>query len=577
MRVKQTTGQLTLKAISGTYVVMLGMDLPKARCTGLLGFAIHRTDHTEDESYWLEGMKLFPSVVVDFQPGDKVSTRKHPIQAFTWYDLSAKPDHRYTYRVVALNGSPANPTPLETTEVTVNTETSTIPNGHEVYFNRGTAASQAYVTRFENKSPDKIGEAAFVWLSRGLHEALIGYCGRALNKDWALRVAAYEFTEPSFLKCLRKAHLRKASVKVIYHAREVDSTTIDSKGKKHTTQTGANRKAAADAAIKSLCKERLSPPKKAISHNKFIVLLHKKEPVAVLTGSTNFSMGGIFGHSNAVHVINDPAVAARYLKYWNELNKDDHKSVLGPELDGMCDVPVPPVPAANPPKGTTAVFSPRSGTEALDYYAALAGRAEGGLFMTFAFGMNPLFQDIYEKGKAALRFAVMEKAVLPRKDKVKQAAEEKRIIELRKMPENRFAIGGLIALNALEHWAAEKLSGQNVHVKFLHTKYMLVDPLGEDPVVVAGSANFSNASCDENDENMLVVRGDTRVADIYLGEFMRLYKHFAFRDWVRWAIDSGKLKQGEVPSPEYLDETDKWWRKWFGNTPQSHERQYFTK
>ena len=73
MRIRNTTGDLTVKAIAGTYVVVLGMDLPPARCEGLLGFAIHRTDHTENEAHWLEGMKLFPSVPVDFMPGDTVS------------------------------------------------------------------------------------------------------------------------------------------------------------------------------------------------------------------------------------------------------------------------------------------------------------------------------------------------------------------------------------------------------------------------------------------------------------------------------------------------------------------------
>ena len=58
---------------------------------------------------------------------------------------------------------------------------------------------------------------------------------------------------------------------------------------------------------------------------------------------------------------------------------------------------------------------------------------------------------------------------------------------------------------------------------------MLVDPLSRDPLVITGSANFSNASTKKNDENMLIIRGDTRVADIYLGEFMRLFNHFYFR------------------------------------------------
>ena len=62
---------------------------------------------------------------------------------------------------------------------------------------------------------------------------------------------------------------------------------------------------------------------------------------------------------------------------------------------------------------------------------------------------------------------------------------------------------------------------------------MLVDPLGDDPLVVTGSANFSQPSQRINDENMLVIRGDTRVADIYFGEFMRIFDHHYARYLVR--------------------------------------------
>ncbi len=580
MRVKKKNGNLTVQAIAGTRVVLLAMDMPKASCDGLLGFGIHRADHTENEAGWLEGMKVFSSVPVDFLPGSKVSTRKHPIQGFTWSDFSAKPGHDYTYRVVALNGEPADPQELVATEVEVSTEVNELENGHEVYFNRGAAASQAYVERFHDQSPDKVGDPAFVWLSRGLHEALIGYIERAKDSDWALRVAAYEFTEDSVLQALGEAaNKRKADVQIIYHAREVEdtaTTTVNGKKKTKTTQTGANRKAVADAKIKSLCTERLAPSKSDISHNKFIVLLHKNKPVSVLTGSTNFSKGGIFGHSNVLHVVNDAGVAQQYLHYWNELLNDPDKPTLRPVLDTMCSVPPPPLAKAIPAQGTTTIFSPRSAIDALEYYQALAARADQGLFMTFAFGMNALFQDVYRTISAPVRFALMEKAVLPQKDKAKQAAAEKAIKDLRMMVENRFAIGGVVPRNVLEHWADEKLTGLNVNVKYLHTKYMLVDPLSKDPIIVSGSANFSNASCNENDENMLIIRGDTRVADIYLGEFMRLYKHFAFRDWLTQALARGEIKEGEPLPVEFLDEKNHWWRAWFGKTGKSNERAYFS-
>jgi phosphatidylserine/phosphatidylglycerophosphate/cardiolipin synthase-like enzyme len=68
---------------------------------------------------------------------------------------------------------------------------------------------------------------------------------------------------------------------------------------------------------------------------------------------------------------------------------------------------------------------------------------------------------------------------------------------------------------------------------------MLVDPLDGDPLVVTGSANFSHPSQRVNDENMLVIRGDTRVADIYFGEFMRIFDHHYARYIVKKLRGSG--------------------------------------
>jgi phosphatidylserine/phosphatidylglycerophosphate/cardiolipin synthase-like enzyme len=66
-------------------------------------------------------------------------------------------------------------------------------------------------------------------------------------------------------------------------------------------------------------------------------------------------------------------------------------------------------------------------------------------------------------------------------------------------------------------------------VSYIHSKILLRDPLGADPIVVTGSANFSVASTTGNDENMLVIRGNRRVADIYFTEFNRLFNHYYFR------------------------------------------------
>jgi hypothetical protein len=59
MRKAISKNGFTLNIVAGMHVVILGMDLKKEDCKGLMGFAIHRTDHDEEEAYWLKGMKTF--------------------------------------------------------------------------------------------------------------------------------------------------------------------------------------------------------------------------------------------------------------------------------------------------------------------------------------------------------------------------------------------------------------------------------------------------------------------------------------------------------------------------------------
>ena len=82
MRKKKTKGDLSVQAIAGTHVVLLGMDFPEQNCPGLLGFALRREDHTEGEKYWLSGYKTFKSVEPFGPPLDwyvnSITTRWRP-------------------------------------------------------------------------------------------------------------------------------------------------------------------------------------------------------------------------------------------------------------------------------------------------------------------------------------------------------------------------------------------------------------------------------------------------------------------------------------------------------------------
>lgn len=576
MRVLKKTKSLSVRAIAGTHVVILAMNMTEKDCEGLLGFAIHRTDHEAEESYWLQGMRTF----AETDPGNsqrlKFSSREHPFQDFIWSDYAVQEGRKYTYRIVALKGAPRQLESFAEVKVAITTE-SQADDDHNVYFNRGAASSQEYSRRFGNRRPGEDGgddDPAWRWLSRGAHEAMLNFIARAKSSAWGLRVCAYEFRLPSVANAVKAAVDRGADVEVIYDGSK-------------PFPADENRQVVGEAGIADICIERIPQPM-AIPHNKYIVLLKGKKPVATLTGSTNFSHGGVFGQSNVVHIVEDPQVASWYFDHWKFLADNPKKSVLAPRNTSSHEL-------ANglPPKGTTTVFSPRDSLDALEYYFKLAGGAKDALFMSFPFGMHSGFKEVYLKSSAPLRYALMDKLLGPgiprprgkneteeeanKRKKKERAAAITEMTNLRKMVENRIAVGSTLPLNTFDRWVREQLTGLNEHVQYIHTKYMLVDPLSNDPILLGGSANFSAASTTANDENMLLIRGNKRVADIYLGEYMRLWDHYAFREWATSRSKQKNETSDTTPISEerwHLKTDNSWWKRFYGNGAPSRLREY---
>jgi phosphatidylserine/phosphatidylglycerophosphate/cardiolipin synthase-like enzyme len=535
MRAYNKTGSLSVHAIAGAYVVLLGIDMEEAASEGVLGFGIERIEHGHGNSRaWLRALKVFPDV-----PAEKgiVSTEHHPIQGFFWGDFTTRYGHEYTYRIVAMRGKPGALRTSETVEVRIATEKED-EGQHAVYFNRGVAGSQAYVRKFGDRRPaDVPNRAAFQWLSRGLFRAMLDFIHKADGPDWGLRVAAYELQQGAVLKAFREAAASEADVKIIFDARVKANGPAD-----------ANWAAIREAKIEDLVIPR-TRSRSAISHNKFIVLIHNGEPVEVWTGSTNFTDGGIFGHSNCGHIVRNKDVAAAYFKYWEELAKDPEMRDIRPWNDEIFSIS-----DGLPAGGIGTAFSPRSNLDLLRWYARLMDKANTAVFFTAAFGVNDLFEEVLEQPKPYLRYVLLESA-------------DNDIASLL----NEVAVANILPQNEFERWMEEHLSGLNTHVKYIHTKYMIIDPLGNDPLLITGSANFSDASTRKNDENMLVIRGDKRVADLYLSEFMRLFNHFQFR-----GLAHARAATGPESARSFLVPNDSWKARYYQlGTPKYLERLYF--
>lgn len=544
MRMSKEKSGVRVRAIAGSHVVTLGMSATKQARKGLLGFAIRRSDLTENERYWLRGMKTFREVVPIQQPGASYSLLEHPVQSFRWADYTAKPNHKYIYEVVPMRGTPKFLVEGPKVEIAISTESEgDLGQTHDVYFNRGVAASQAYSSRFGNRKPSAMpadeAKKAYQWLSRGLEEALISFISTARNNHYGLRAAVYEFNHDPVLNAFKQAADHGADVQIIYDARRDEPKT-------------STEQALARTGIETLAHKRETGS--AISHNKFVVLLRDGQPIAVWTGSTNITESGLYGQSNVGHVVRDAAVAKSYFDYWQQLRQDPSYADLRAWIQNHTSDPT-----GAAAQGTTVLFSPRQGLGVLEWYAERLDKARRSAHMTAAFGVHDLFEGVLGKEKPHLRYVLLERA------------DEDQAIWTRDR-DVQAAVGAFIPGDALYGWLREQ-THFGTHVRYVHDKFMLIDPLSDDPVVITGSANFSEASTRMNDENMLVIRGNTRVADIYFGEFMRLFSHHYFRDLIR------KQHGQNVTTPRtlYLDSTDKWTNRYFKpHSVKSKERMLFS-
>jgi hypothetical protein len=549
MRNKPLKGDvLAVRAIGGLHVVTLAWDFvegQEAKRDGLLGFAIERSELDQEgqviERYFLRGIKRFKFKDEGVAPGTPMPTSEHPIQSFQWGDYTANPKTRYRYKVVPVYGKPklldldeASATTVEiATEAEQGHEGNDGETTHDVYFNRGVAGSQAYARKFKKTAPDETqpNSDQMKWLSRGLFEALTGFIGLAAGEDAAdykLRAMLYEFHYLPVGKAFHDAHTAGADVAIRYEAQSYKDV---------------NEEMIATAGIAGICTPQKS--RVGIRHNKFIVLIHKDQPVAVWTGSTNISAGGIFGHSNVGHVIWDKEVAQRYLNYWERLANPD--VTRGPLVKANLEVEATPAHNSAPPADRMlTLFSPRDDKDTLEtlhWYADLMGSAHRVLCMTFAFDLDDVFKEVLVQAGQTLRYAVFDKNVA--------ADVEAQIDQARNTV---IAVGAKLKKGDMENFLGERLTGFNKNY-YIHDKFMLVDPLGDDPIVATGTANFSGPSQYNNDENMLVIRGNTRVADIYFGEFMRIFDHL----YSRYIV--GKMTKAGTNDPDagFLKEDAKEW------------------
>lgn len=692
MRARNADDDLSVHAVAGTHVVLLGLDLrgrarpgaapsPRDLCSGLAGLALEREREERPPAFVgfaIDRRDVAANTSITLNGGG-------PVQKFHFGDYTALPGRQYEYAVRRVVASrPAPTTAVTATAKAAGAATRAAPAAarpaceavgppvvvrvttedpdagpHGVYFNRGCAGSRAYAEKFgkfrkehrvtkfgaprwtsiinprEIPDPDA-ARAARAWLSRGLEEALLRFLAQAEGRGWRLRAAVYEFTHPETIQAFASAVERGVDVKIVRHCKGSyrarvgeDGVAKDDHGKpikdfvpdaataeaqQAIDRVGFQSRAHARAWQHDTFLERRHSS--GIMHNKFIALVKDDRPVHVWTGSTNPTDSGIYGQSNVGHVVRDGKVAGQYLEYWQHLSKDapgrkpsrktahgDGREEDGGPMDDWIEERQADLEGDVATPSTHVIFSPRKTDGMLRWYADRLAGAARSVHYTAAFGIATPLAVALRRGRGDpgagdglrrsprlaarrgggeettgppgfLRYVLLDRRPSARSSRKKRDAAERKgreyldYYDLKDVPENRIGFGATLPAGGEGDAMGEALTGLTSFVDYVHTKYMIIDALTDDPLVVTGSANFSVASTDKNDENSLVIRGDTGVADVYFTEFMRLFDHFYSRDkFVAKKSSTGKGDQawGEA----VMDQS--WLRPYFDVSSQLYQ------
>ncbi|MFZ0069930.1 MAG: phospholipase D-like domain-containing protein, partial [Xanthobacteraceae bacterium] len=291
---------------------------------GCLGFAIHRID-TSGKDIVLPALARFATQ----GKNARLTTEQAPVQKFWWKDLFAKRGETYKYRIVPMGGTSGDTlTPLSGVEPLVSNEI-TLTEKHppfSAYFNRGIVATQALSHALDDNpsiaalTPHILDPAdpIRIRLMGQLSEGVTSLLDRADKDGGVINAALYELNDPDGLEVRLQAadHGNPKSRNVILgNEQSVDRETKEAIEDADSENRDALKKAGVTVIDRILGKG-------SIPHNKFMVLSQNDAPVAVLSGSTNWTSTGLCTQTNNALVIESKEVAQRYIDYWNALKAD---------------------------------------------------------------------------------------------------------------------------------------------------------------------------------------------------------------------------------------------------------------
>ena len=518
---------------------------------GCMGFAVYRID-AEGKETALPAVAVFPG----FKRVAGDTCEKFPIQKFYWKDVYARlvaektGARAFRYRIVPLSGEPGSLAPMHIPQVISNEVeiSARVSDTMHAYFNRGLISTQSISRALQGK-PSKKGlldhivnptDTLRASLSGDMVEALTDFVARA-KSGGKLYAALYELHDLELVPLLEKAG-KKLSI-VLSNAMEQEVRPVgEPKAEVDGNQDARDRLTKTASAMFS----RMLPNNQ-IGHNKFVVYVDKTgHPRAVLFGSTNWTPTGLCAQTNNTVVLDNAKVAQRYLDYWRQLKADtqqaktDPKALQGAALrtwDGGskeislgADGKLTSWFSPNTPKlRSSSTKNEKRPPDMADVVKAIEGAKRAVLFLVFYPGSPNVAQwaadaqrankDLFVRGcvtnpSASESFYYELHGITPPKDG--KGKQDSRVIAADALDEKSAPAG----------WTKEIL---NAGFAIIHDKVVVIDPFSDDCVVITGSHNLGHKASFNNDENLVIIRGNRKLAAAYASHVLDVYDHFAWR------------------------------------------------
>jgi phosphatidylserine/phosphatidylglycerophosphate/cardiolipin synthase-like enzyme len=428
-------------------------------------------------------------------------------------------------------------------------------------------------------------------------------------------LALYELTDPELVSLLSEA-MKGGKVHLILST--AGSTDPNPKGtpkpkRKPVVWDTENNDARAELhkVAPDRIYDRMFDNKTPIGHDKFGIYVDKNgNATTVMTGSTNWTQTGLCTQSNNCILIEDGSIAKVYLDFWQRLLKDNktlptrtpikvktdkgtiegaaaNNAIQGEDLRRSNMHPFGPVTLGDKVSKVQMWFSPNTKTakktpqspmpgDLNDLYTLMDHAKQAILFLTFMPGESGKQNIIGEAAKLAkerpellVAGAISDPSALP--NYVRPVKGQKKTKSKVKVPapsvwwpdgqDSRIAMIRATAIGTpIGDLHPELLSAGHA---IIHDKIIVIDPLDRDGcVVITGSHNLGYKASYDNDENLLIIKGNQALALCYAVHVIDIYQHYLTRakqeDEARKALLSGKPQKPPSVNHGFLKTSDGW-------------------